>query len=202
MKKVILIPILILSTLKSRYWYWYDTFQFMNFDTDTIPRRYFSLKISDFRYRYDSIGDLCCLLFSEVLCKQTGRKAVREDNYFIAKERKIKISASIALLVYQFEGKCNCLLVTHSLSWDLFDLHRGAVAGIRSSAVIFIATFHANLRLGESPDNWSNCQSFDSAKIERALPKWDHIRVNPANKSFNQNILRENCTKRPVQLIP
>ena len=30
----------------------------MNFDTDTIPIRYFSLKISDFRYRYDSIEDL------------------------------------------------------------------------------------------------------------------------------------------------
>ena len=54
------------------YWYWYfnvwnfdtdtdtDTFQVENFDTDTIPIRYFELKVSYFRYRYDSIEDLCC----------------------------------------------------------------------------------------------------------------------------------------------
>ena len=53
------------------YWYWYfnvwnfdtdtdtDTFQVENFDTDTIPIRYFELKVSYFRYRYDSIEDLC-----------------------------------------------------------------------------------------------------------------------------------------------
>ena len=52
------------------YWYWYfnvwnfdtdtdtDTFQDENFDTDTIPIRYFGLKVSCFRYRYDSIEDL------------------------------------------------------------------------------------------------------------------------------------------------
>ena len=53
------------------YWYWYfnvwnfdtdtdtDTFQVENFDADTIPIRYFELKVSYFRYRYDSIEDLC-----------------------------------------------------------------------------------------------------------------------------------------------
>ena len=45
------------------YWYWYfnvwnfdtdtDTFQVENFDTDTIPIRYFELKVSD------SIEDIC-----------------------------------------------------------------------------------------------------------------------------------------------
>ena len=53
------------------YWYWYfnvwnfdtdtDTFQGENFDTDTIPIRYFGLKVSCFRYRYDSIEDLCSI---------------------------------------------------------------------------------------------------------------------------------------------
>ena len=55
MNKVLLIPMLILSTLKSGYWHWYDSFQFMNFYIDTIPIRHFSLKILDFRYRYETI---------------------------------------------------------------------------------------------------------------------------------------------------
>ena len=37
-----------------------DTFQVENFDTYTIPIRYFELKVSYFRYRYDSIEDLWC----------------------------------------------------------------------------------------------------------------------------------------------
>ena len=53
-----------------RYWYWYfpfwkfdtDTDTILSstwiFDTDTIPIRYFSLKVSYFRYRHDSIEDL------------------------------------------------------------------------------------------------------------------------------------------------
>ena len=47
----------------------------MNFDTDMISIRYFSLKISDFRYRYDSIEDLCsdlCIFESNTPGKVEG----------------------------------------------------------------------------------------------------------------------------------
>ena len=40
--------------------------------------------------KIESLARPLCLLFSEVLCKQTGWKAVREDNYFTAKEKRKK----------------------------------------------------------------------------------------------------------------
>ena len=46
-KKVIPILLLIPFRLKFRYWYWIDTFQIINFDTDTIPMKYFSQKVFD-----------------------------------------------------------------------------------------------------------------------------------------------------------